>query len=229
MEQRTYRGDIDPEGLAGALVSRFNHGGLRAQRVVGQEGHLMVQIATREGGWGAAKSALSVGIAPVEGGVRVTLGQQRWLDTAASLAITGLGALVNPLSLLGRIDDIARDVGKLTLPDQVWEAVEHYCDSVGAQLGLAEKQLVVTCPYCGVGNPIGEGECSACGGSLAEVQPVACPECGFVLQKDASFCTRCGASLAKESRTVTCSKCGYILGRDARFCSRCGSKLAIGN
>jgi len=196
MEQRTYRGEIDPRGLADALVAHFDHGDLMAQKVVGQEGHLMVQIATREWGWGAARSALSVGIAPVEEGVRVTLGQQRWLDAAASLTITGLGALINPLSLLGRIDDIARDVGKLTLPDQVWQAVEHYCDSVGARLGLAEKQLVVTCPYCGVGNPVGVGRCSACGGSLAEVQPVACPQCGFIVPPDARFCSRCGAKLA---------------------------------
>jgi hypothetical protein len=42
MEQRTYRGDIDPEGLADALVASFNHGDLMAQEVRGQEGHLMV-------------------------------------------------------------------------------------------------------------------------------------------------------------------------------------------
>jgi predicted RNA-binding Zn-ribbon protein involved in translation (DUF1610 family) len=156
----------------------------------------MVQIATRDWGWGAARSALSIGIAPVDGGVRVTLGQQQWLDAVASLAVTGLGMLVNPLFLLQRIDDIARDVGKLTLPDRVWDAVEHYVDSVGAKLGMSEKQLMVTCPYCGVGNPIGVGRCSACGGSLADVQPVACPDCGFISQKDARFCSRCGAKLA---------------------------------
>jgi DNA-directed RNA polymerase subunit RPC12/RpoP len=198
MEQRTYRGEIDPKGLADALVTRFDHGDLRAQQVAGRQGHRMVQIVTRERGWGAARSALSIGIAPVEEGVRVTVGEQRWLDAAANLALTGLGALVNPRSLLWRIDDIARDVGKLTLDDQVWEAVEHYCDSVGAKLGLAERQLVVACPYCGVGNPVGKGKCSACGGSLVDVQPVACPKCGFVLPKGARFCSRCGRRVASE-------------------------------
>jgi len=196
MEQRTYRGDIEPEDLAQALLARFDYGDMKAQMVKGDEGHLLVQIATREWGWGAARSALTVGIAPVEEGVRVTLGQQQWLDAAASLAITGLSALINPLSLLGRIDDIARDVGKLTLPDQVWDTIEHYVDSVGAKLGLAEKQLVVTCAYCGVGNPVGAGTCSACGGSLADVQPVACPTCGFILPQGARFCSRCGTKLA---------------------------------
>ena len=52
MEQRTYRGNIDPHGLADALVVRFNHGDLMAQEVVGREGHLMVQIAIRERGMG---------------------------------------------------------------------------------------------------------------------------------------------------------------------------------
>lgn len=195
MEQRTYRGDIGVEGLADALMARFNHGDLMAQKVRGQGGHLMVQIATRQWGWGAARSALSVGIAPVEGGVRLTVGEQRWLDAAASLAITGLGALVRPLSILHRIDDIARDIGKLTLPDQVWAAVEHYVDSVGAKLGMSEKQVVVACPYCGVGNSVGVGVCSACGGSLVEVQPVACPDCGFISPHDALFCSRCGTRL----------------------------------
>jgi len=50
--------------LADALLARFNHGDLKAQEVRGQEGHVMVQIATREWGWGAARSALTVGIAP---------------------------------------------------------------------------------------------------------------------------------------------------------------------
>lgn len=198
MEQRTYRGEIDVEGLTGALLTTFNTGELMAQAVRGQDGHVLVQIATRDSGWGAARSALSVGIAPVQDGVRVTIGEQRWLDAAASLAITGLGALINPRTLFWRIDDIARDVGKLTLDDQVWKAIEHYCDSVGARLGLAEKHLVVACPYCGVGNEVGVGKCSACGASLVEVQPVACHKCGFVLPKGSRFCSRCGIKLVAE-------------------------------
>jgi len=198
MEQRTYRGEIDVESLAEALLTSFNSGELMAQAVRGQDGHILVQIAMRDSGWGAARSALSVGLARVQDGVRVTIGEQRWLDAAASLAITGLGALINPRSLLWRIDDIARDVGKLTLDDQVWKAIEHYCESVGATLGLAEKHLVVACAYCGVGNEVGVGKCSACGGSLVEVQPVACHKCGFVLPKGSRFCSRCGTKLAGE-------------------------------
>ena len=74
-------------------------------------------------------------------------------------------------------------------------AVEHYVESVGANLGLTERQLLVQCPYCGVGNPVGVGQCSACGAGLADVQPIYCTQCGKLAQPDAKFCSRCGAAL----------------------------------
>jgi hypothetical protein len=77
------------EGLADVLVARFDRGDLYAQKVKGRGGHLMVQIATRKRGRDASRSALNIGIAPVEEGVRVTVGEQNWLDTADSLALTG--------------------------------------------------------------------------------------------------------------------------------------------
>jgi hypothetical protein len=198
MEQRTYRGDIDPEGLADALVAQFNSRDLKSQRV-GRADHMLVQIATREWGWGGPQSALTVGIARVEGGIQVSLGQERWLGAVADLAQTGLQALVNPLSLIGHIDDIARSVSGLTLPQQVWEAVEHYVESVGASLGMTVEETVVTCPYCGVGNPIGAPKCSACGGPLGDAQPIACARCGLLNNAQANFCARCGAALSEEA------------------------------
>ena len=192
MEQRTYRGEIDPEALADALVAQFDGGDLMAQRV-GRGDHVLVQIASRDWGWGGPQTALTVGIARVEGGVEVSLGQQRWLGAVADLAQTGLMALVNPISLITRIDDVARSISGLTLPQQVWEAVEHYCESVGASLGLRAEETMVTCPYCGVANPIGAPKCSACGAPLGDVQPVSCPRCGLLLDREARFCSRCGA------------------------------------
>jgi predicted RNA-binding Zn-ribbon protein involved in translation (DUF1610 family) len=194
MEQRTYRGEIDPEQLADALVAQFDGSDLMAQRI-GRGDHVLVQIASRDWGWGGPQTALTVGIAHAEGGVEVTLGQQRWLGAVADLAQTGLMALVNPLSLITRIDDVARNISGLTLPQQVWQAVEHYCESVGASLGLSAQETLVTCPYCGVGNPIGAPKCSACGAGLGDAQPLACPQCGLLLDREAHFCSRCGASL----------------------------------
>lgn len=200
MEQRTYRGEIVVEALADALVARFNTGHLMAQRV-GRGDHVLVQIASRDWGWGGPQVALTVGITRVEGGVQVTLGQQQWLGAIADLAQTGLMALINPISIITRIDDVARSISGLTLPQQVWEAVDHYCVSMGAALGIQAKEAVVTCPYCGVGNPIGAPKCSACGAPLAEAQPVHCPRCGFLSSADARFCSHCGAPLQSAGTT----------------------------
>jgi ribosomal protein L40E len=198
VDQKTYRGEIKPEDLADALVAQFDGGDLKAQKV-GRGEHVLVQIASRDWGWGGPQSALTVGIARVEGGLQVSLGQERWLGAVADLAETGLRALVNPLSLIHRLDDIARSVSGLTLPQQVWKAVEMYCDSVGASLGMTVEETIVTCPYCGVANPIGAPKCSACGGPLGESQPIVCAECGLRNHPESSYCARCGAMLAAGS------------------------------
>ncbi|RME31549.1 MAG: zinc ribbon domain-containing protein [Thermoflexia bacterium] len=194
MEQRIYRGEIDPQALADALVLQFNTGNLMAQRV-GRGDNVLVQIATRDWDWGGPQSALTLGISRVEGGIRVTMGQQQWLGAVADLAQTGLMALINPLSLITRIDDIARSIAGLTLPQQVWEAVEHYCESAGARLAGALEEETVVCAYCGVGNPIGAAKCSACGAPLAAARPIVCPRCGKRSGPDARFCSHCGTPL----------------------------------
>jgi ribosomal protein L37E len=201
MEQRTYRGDLVPEGLADALVTRFNSGPLMAQKV-GDDEHTLVQIATRHWQGRGAQVAMSVGIAKIDGGIEVTLGQQQWLGPAMELLDVGLKALFRPLALLGEVDDIASSISSLTLPSQIWEAVEHYIESVGANLGLAERQHLVKCPYCGVGNPVGVGQCSACGAGLSDVQPIYCSECGKLANPNAKYCDRCGFPL-KDTRPTS--------------------------
>ncbi len=194
MERRTYRGEIEPQALAEALAMQFNRGSLMAQRV-GKGDHVLVQIATRDWDWSGPQSALTVGISRVEGGIQVTMGQQRWLGAVADLAQTGLMALVNPLSIITRIDDIARSIAGLTLPQQVWQAVEHYCESVGARPGESIAEEMIVCAYCGVENPFQAVKCSACGAPLAESRPIPCPRCGKRSAPAARFCSSCGAPL----------------------------------
>ncbi len=197
MDQKTYHGEINPQELADVLVSRFDQGDLMARKT-GRPDRVVVQISTRaHRRRDDPHTSLAVTIARAEDGVTVTVGEQQVLGIAADLVQTGIGALLNPLSLLGEIDDIARDVSKLNLPDQVWEVVEEYCRSVGAGLGLAPEKLLVTCFFCGAGNPIGVGKCPHCGGSLADVQPVTCPQCGQILEHDTHLCTRCGARIVQ--------------------------------
>jgi len=62
----------------------------------------------------------------------VAVGEQPVLDAAADLAQAGLGALFNPLSLLGNLGEIASDVSSFSIPQQVWDTVDKYCRGVGA-------------------------------------------------------------------------------------------------
>ncbi len=194
MDQRTYHGTIDCEELAKALVATFDAGNLRAQRV-GSPERQMVQIATREWRGSGGQAALTVTITKIADGVTVALGQHEWVGAAASLMQTGLMALINPVSLISRIDDIAQDVNSFSLPTQVWDAVDRYSRSVGAAMTISERLRSVACPYCGVANNVGEGSCSACGAPLGDVQPRACPRCGNVMNARSKFCDNCGAPL----------------------------------
>ena len=194
MDQRTYHGEIDCGELANALVAAFDAGNLRAQRV-GSGERQMVQIATREWRGSGGQAALTITIAKVADGITVTLGQHEWFGAAASLVQTGLMALINPITLINRIDDIAQDVNSFSLPSQVWDAVDRYFRGVGASMAISERLRSVACPYCGVANNVGQGTCSACGAPLGDVQPRACPRCGNVMTNRSKFCDNCGAAM----------------------------------
>jgi hypothetical protein len=195
MQRRTYRGPITARGLAQALVTRFTAGSLQAH-ASGPDDHVIVQIVALEREWSrSARSALTISIVQHEDAVEVSLGEHQWLGPAADIVQTGLRGWFRPMTLLGEIAEIADDVQTLQLPEQVWEAVDHYVESVGAKLGLAEDDRMVACPFCGVGNAVGEPQCSACGASLVEAQPKSCSSCGKLMPPSAAFCSRCGTPL----------------------------------
>ncbi len=197
MEQRILHGEVTPQRLAEALIGEFDRGSLIAQ-VIGESDHLAVQIATRRGANSGGNTALTVSIEKVADGVMVGLGQQEWLGTAASLGRTTLAALMNPWSLLGRLDDIAQDVENLQLSTRVWETLEAAARGMGASRQLSERLARLTCEYCGVANPVGEPACIACGAPLGSLQPKACPNCGFAVRPGELVCPNCGTSLATQ-------------------------------
>jgi len=126
----------------------------------------------------------------------VALGQQEWLGTAASLAQTGLAALMNPLSLIGRLDDLAQDISSLALSEQVWAATENFARTAGAAKQISERLRTVSCPNCGTANKVGAPKCVSCSAPLGDVQPVACKNCGNVMPAGSKFCSNCGAPFA---------------------------------
>jgi len=155
-----------------------------------------VQVATAEYAQSGGKTALTITLKTHTDGVLVQIGEQEWLGVAASLGKTVIAALMNPMNLLGRLDDIAQDITNLQLTEKIWEVVERTAQAKGASKMISERLRRLTCEYCGVSNPVGEGTCIACGAPLGKVQPKACQHCGFVLQGEEKFCPNCGKPIA---------------------------------
>ncbi len=190
MEPRIYHGDLTPTDIARALVAKFNRGNLRVQQL-GDNQQTIVQIATRDMRSAGGQTALTVTITKVEDGVSVQLGSQAWAGVAASLGQTAFAALLNPMNLLGRLDDIAQDIENLQLPEEVWKAVEESVVAAGASLELSERLRRLVCVYCNTPNPAGEPACLACGAPLGDSQPRTCSHCGFVVKPGESICPNC--------------------------------------
>lgn len=194
MERRIFHGDLTPDELSNGLIAQFNRGNLQAQQL-GQGNQVIVQIATKPIPSSGGQTALSVVLERVEDGVAVQIGSQSWLGVAASLGLTALSALRNPLNLLGRLDDLAQDIENLQLSDQVWQTIEHIARLRGATFELSARLRRIVCSYCRTANPIGESNCIACGAPLGESQPSTCPQCGFVIKPEETVCPNCGMKL----------------------------------
>jgi len=193
LEQRTYAGTIDPVSLAQTLVTSFSTHLTRAQWLRGERGSTVVQIQTLRQEPTDPSTAITVYITPrPEGGVTIAMDEQAWLNVIADLARSGILTLLRPLTLLYEADNIARNVSRLQLRQQVWEAIEIYCQQAGSLPAAGKVREVVVCPYCGRSNPIGELECQGCKAPLGAYQPVRCARCGYLNEAGAKRCARCG-------------------------------------
>ena len=194
MDRQIYHGDINPSDVAHALLGEFNRGNLRAQ-TLGQMDQLAVQIGTRPGAASGGQTALTVSIQKVADGIMVQIGQQEWVGTATSLGWTVFAALQNPFNLINRLDDIAQDVENLQLSERVWTVISQAIQAAGASHQLSERLNRIVCDYCGTANPVGAGDCIACGAPLGKSQPRACSNCGYVTEPGEVKCPNCGAAI----------------------------------
>ena len=194
MDRRIFHGNIRANDVAQALMAEFNHGNMHAQ-VVGTKEKLAVQIATRMGTMSGGHTALTVNLQEVEDGVLAEIGQQAWLGVAASLGHTAFSALRNPLSLLSRLDDLAQDIENMQLSEKVWIIIDRTVATYGASHALSDRLTRIACDYCGSANPLGEGNCLACGAPLGDIHPTTCFKCGFVITVHELTCPNCGQKL----------------------------------
>ncbi len=194
MDRRVFHGNITPTDVARALMAEFNQGNTQTQ-LLGESGNLTVQIASAQFARSGGKTAVSVNLQQIEDGVMVQIGEQQWLGVAASLGQTAISALLNPLNLLGRLDDIAQDVSNLQLNDKIWQVIANVTRAAGASQELSERLSSVTCEFCEAANPVGASTCEACGAPLGKAQPKTCPKCGYVLTHNEKFCPNCGQAV----------------------------------
>ena len=148
-------------------------------------------MGARSGG----NTALTITLQNVEDGVMVEIGEQAWMGVAASLGHTAIAALRNPLSLLGRLDDLAQDIENIQLKEKAWQTIDRAMAAHGASHELSERLSRVTCEYCETANPLGEGSCIACGAPLGDAHPTTCPKCGFVVSMEEQNCPNCSQKL----------------------------------
>ena len=190
MEQRIYHGQFTPDELADCLLVHFNRGNLIVQKLE-NNGNVSIQIKTRDGRTSGGTTALGIIFQPVEDGILVQVGQQAWAGIAASLGVSAVEALLNPLNLLHRLDDIAQDFEYIQLNDEVWKVLESNAKALGSGYELSARLKRVMCDYCQTANPTGESGCIACGAPLGYLQPRTCQHCGFVLGFNEKNCPNC--------------------------------------
>src|SRR5258706_1716435 len=190
MQQRIFHGNLTPTDMAGALLAHFNRGNLRTQ-LVGESDSMRVQIATRPGATSGGQTALTVQIQQVEDGVMVSVGDQAWLGMAADMGETVIATLMNPINLLGRLDDIAQDIESLQIVETVWQVIGKAAQAAGASTQLSERLQRLMCEFCNTANPVGQRSCIACGAPLGNLQPRTCPTCGFVVLRGEQVCPSC--------------------------------------
>lgn len=194
MTQRIYHGNFKNDDIAQAIVAEFSRGNLQVQQFDSGD-TIIVQIATSQFSNSGGTTALSVSLQNVDDGVAVEIGKQAWLGIAASLGVSTIAALRNPLNLLNRLDDIAQDIEYVQLTDNVWNVIDTTARAIGSGFQLSERLKRYVCDYCNTPNPSGEPTCIACGAPLGDIQPLTCPKCGYVVHKNESTCVNCGAQL----------------------------------
>ena len=194
MEQRIFHGNITPLDVANRLSAEFNQGNLRTQ-VFGDEDNLTIQISTSHFSRSGGQTALAINIQKITDGVMIQVGHQQWMGVAASLGQTAIATLINPINLLGRLEDIAQDIENLQMTDNVWKTITRVISIAGASTTLSDKLTRLSCDYCSTANEVGNSNCVACGAPLGDSHPTTCKQCGWVVRKDDKICSNCGNQL----------------------------------
>ncbi len=194
MTQRMFHGSITSAALVDQLAAQFNERHYRTS-VSKSNGSALIQIGSPHG------TPLSLSIADTQGGLLVTMGQDRdWLDRAGDVGdMIEHAAHGDLLSIVSIVPDLVGELKKENLAPAVWSAIDEIFSLsrllAGEEHGPRNPKI---CLYCETSNPPENALCQACGASLPEDLPRICPKCGRGHTSDALFCQSCGTRLVNE-------------------------------
>lgn len=220
MEQRIYRGVIEPVALAQYLLDTWDQGDTLAQALEADEG-LLVQIGQRRNGFFSdePRTAVTLAIEPVADGVRVTMGEQQWYrDGGGQIMVGGLIGFF-PFFFTWPLGGGHNEPVDPQLSAQIWESIGSYVDHARATLDVARPLPQQTQAVTGETTRL-SGPAT---GETTRLSKVSCPACSTANDPGAERCRECGAFL----QIRDCPNCGVSNPATANFCMRCGSNLNI--
>lgn len=224
MDTRFYRApDLDIERVARDLEDYYLSQDYQVQHF-GNRDRMVVQLkmgSQLEAVFGM-QAALAVTLERFPSGILAAVGQQQWLDKAATgavgmllfwpLAVTaGVGA-IRQVSLESQVLDLLDTVILRQRPDAKVGSVppdleaqvrqqapsspyQHSVPRQGPQQGPTSDTQASRCPHCGELYDVGDIYCSRCGKPLAAPKR-HCPVCKAEVKSGATFCTKCGTAFS---------------------------------
>jgi predicted nucleic acid-binding Zn ribbon protein len=220
MDTRFYRApDLDIERVARDLEDYYLSQDYQVQHF-GNRDRMVVQLkmgSQLEAVFGM-QAALAITLERFPSGILATVGQQQWLDKAATgavgmllfwpLAVTaGVGA-IRQASLESQIFDLLdtvilrqRPEAKVgSVPPDLEAQVRQQAPSSSSEHSVPGPQQsspfgtqASKCPHCGESYDAGDIYCSRCGKPLAAPKK-HCPVCKAEVKSGATFCTKCGTA-----------------------------------
>jgi predicted RNA-binding Zn-ribbon protein involved in translation (DUF1610 family) len=223
MEQRIYRGMIEANALAQHLLDTWNQSDTLAQALEGDEG-IIVQIGQRSGGFfnDEPQNALTLALEPMNGSLRVTLGEQQWYrDGGGEIMIGGLIGFI-PFFFTWPLGGGQGEPVDPELTHQVWASVESYVQQQGAATGETRRLPQQPEAVTGATTRLPQ-QSEAVTGETTRLASIYCPSCGTDNTSEAERCRECGTYLQARA----CPQCGVSNPATGNFCMRCGSNLSI--
>ena len=126
--------------------------------------HYESRIFTSRNNTSESQTSINITAILTENGLSITASDQEWGQIAASLGTTVVAAIINPINLLGRIDNLAVDVENMQLSERIDKFVHSFATTLAERSETQANRS--TCKYCRSRNDQTATHCASCGAPL---------------------------------------------------------------